>query len=253
MGGRRQRELNEQILGLRRRQTFICLPDHEIFIAPVPHWIFNILQSSASFHLSLSHSPSLSTLSLSLALSNRPNLPPHRKTSLPKHSDVKQKFLEICHTTLSDDVKVALRLVSFDSYDYEDYEILHLMEMMFVELNFIEKFHISPARLREWLYEVYKHYNDVPFHNFRHCFCVSQMVSWKEMAKPFYANVVLFVVPFATKKHKNNDVDFHELHYSWINNWKSVLSTETIWEKALCTPPGNELLKSESRELKPPL
>lgn len=112
------------------------------------------------------------------ALSNRPNPPPNRKTSLPKHSDVKAKFLEICHTTLSDDVKVALRLPSFDSYDYEDYEILHLMEMMFVELNFLEKFHISPVRLREWLYEVYKHYNDVPFHNFRHCFCVSQMVSW---------------------------------------------------------------------------
>lgn len=110
------------------------------------------------------------------ALSNRPTPPPNRKTSLPKHSDVKQKFLEMCHTTFSDDVKVALRLPSFDSYDYEDYEILHLMEMMFVELNFIEKFHITPTRLREWLYEVYKHYNDVPFHNFRHCFCVSQMV-----------------------------------------------------------------------------
>lgn len=112
-----------------------------------------------------------------IGLSNRPNPPPHRKSSLPKHTDVKAKFFEICHTTLSDDVKAALRLPSFDSYDWEDYEILHLMETMFVELNFIEKFHISPIRLREWLYEVYKHYNEVPFHNFRHCFCVSQMVS----------------------------------------------------------------------------
>ncbi|KAG5674089.1 hypothetical protein PVAND_004075 [Polypedilum vanderplanki] len=117
-----------------------------------------------------------------LCLSNRPNPPPHRKSSLPKHSDVKLKFLEICHTTLSDDVKAALRLPSFDSYDWEDYEILHLMETMFIELNFIEKFHISPIRLREWLYEVYKHYNDVPFHNFRHCFCVAQMmyaITWQ--------------------------------------------------------------------------
>jgi high affinity cGMP-specific 3',5'-cyclic phosphodiesterase 9 len=119
------------------------------------------------------------------ALSNRPTPPPNRKTSLPKHSDVKQKFLEMCHTTFSDDVKVALRLPSFDSYEYEDYEILHLMEMMFVELNFLEKFHIKPARLREWLYEVYKHYNDVPFHNFRHCFCVSQMVSQPGDASKF--------------------------------------------------------------------
>ncbi|KAL7017016.1 hypothetical protein ACKWTF_010227 [Chironomus riparius] len=117
-----------------------------------------------------------------LCLSNRPKPPPYRKSSLPKHSYVKTKFLEICHTTLSDDVKAALRLPSFDSYDWEDYEILHLMETMFYELNFIEKFHISSTRLREWLYEVYKHYNDVPFHNFRHCFCVSQMmyaITWQ--------------------------------------------------------------------------
>lgn len=112
-----------------------------------------------------------------LALSNRPFPPPQRKTSLPKHSDVKKQFLEICDTTLSEDVKMALRLPSFDSYDFEDYEVLHLLKTMFVELSFLEKFHISPVRLREWLYEVYKHYNDVPFHNFRHCFCVSQMVS----------------------------------------------------------------------------
>lgn len=115
--------------------------------------------------------------SLFTGLTNRPNPPPHRKTSLPKHSDVKVKFFEICQTTFSDDVKAALRLPTFDCYEWEDYEILHLMETMFIELNLIEKFYISPMRLREWLYEVYKHYNDVPFHNFRHCFCVSQMVS----------------------------------------------------------------------------
>ncbi len=34
--------------------------------------------------------------------------------------------------------------------------------------------------LHNWLFEVYKHYNDVPFHNFKHCFMVAQMVgiSW---------------------------------------------------------------------------
>lgn len=83
----------------------------------------------------------------------------------------------MCQSTFSVDVLNALRLPTFDSYEFEDHEILKLMEMMFVELNFIEKFRISEIRLREWLYEVYKHYNDVPFHNFRHCFCVSQMVS----------------------------------------------------------------------------
>lgn len=52
------------------------------------------------------------------------------------------------------------------------------MQTMFIELNLVETFSISHLTLREWLYEVYKHYNEVPFHNFRHCFCVAQMVSY---------------------------------------------------------------------------
>uniref|UniRef100_T1GAM9 PDEase domain-containing protein n=1 Tax=Megaselia scalaris TaxID=36166 RepID=T1GAM9_MEGSC len=102
--------------------------------------------------------------------------PPHRKTSLPKHSEVKKRFLEICDTTFSDEVKSALRLPAFDSYEWEDAEIIHLMQTMFCDLGFIDKFNIPISTLREWLYEVYKHYNEVPFHNFRHCFCVAQMM-----------------------------------------------------------------------------
>lgn len=120
-----------------------------------------------------------------LGLSNRPNEPPNRKSSLPKHSEVKKRFLEMCDVTLSDDVKAALRLPSFDSYDWEDWEILHLMETMFVELNLLDKFQIPQVTLREWLYEVYKHYNEVPFHNFRHCFCVAQMVRKENPAQRY--------------------------------------------------------------------
>ncbi|XP_055549213.1 high affinity cGMP-specific 3',5'-cyclic phosphodiesterase 9A isoform X2 [Wyeomyia smithii] len=111
-----------------------------------------------------------------LCLSSRPRGPPHRKTSLPKHTDVKKRFLEIADTTLSDEVKAALRLPAFDSYEWEDWDVIHLMQTMFVELNLLEKFQIPRETLREWLYEVYKHYNDVPFHNYRHCFCVAQMM-----------------------------------------------------------------------------
>ncbi|XP_055606844.1 high affinity cGMP-specific 3',5'-cyclic phosphodiesterase 9A isoform X2 [Uranotaenia lowii] len=111
-----------------------------------------------------------------MCLSSRPRGPPHRKTSLPKHSDVKKRFLEIADTTLSDEVKAALRLPAFDSYEWEDWDVIHLMQTMFVELNLVEKFEIPRTVLREWLYEVYKHYNDVPFHNYRHCFCVAQMM-----------------------------------------------------------------------------
>lgn len=111
-----------------------------------------------------------------MCLSSRPRGPPHRKTSLPKHTDVKKRFLEVADTTLPDEVKAALRLPAFDSYEWEDWDVIHLMQTMFVELNLLDKFQIPRETLREWLYEVYKHYNDVPFHNYRHCFCVAQMM-----------------------------------------------------------------------------
>ncbi|XP_059612612.1 high affinity cGMP-specific 3',5'-cyclic phosphodiesterase 9A [Phlebotomus argentipes] len=117
-----------------------------------------------------------------LCLSKRPMGPPQRKSSLPKHSEVKKKFLELCDTALSDEVKAALRLPAFDSYEWEDADILHLMQTMFLELGLVSRFNLPLVTLREWLYEVYKHYNDVPFHNFRHCFCVAQMmyaITWQ--------------------------------------------------------------------------
>lgn len=102
--------------------------------------------------------------------------PPHRKTSLPNHTEVKKRFLEICDQTLSDEVLTALRFPAFDSYQWEDEDVLHLMQTMFTETKLVQKFNIPISTLREWLYEVYKHYNSVPFHNFRHSFCVAQMV-----------------------------------------------------------------------------
>ncbi|KAI8125634.1 5'-cyclic phosphodiesterase 9A, High affinity cGMP-specific 3' [Lucilia cuprina] len=111
-----------------------------------------------------------------LCLSKRPMGPPHRKSSLPKHQEVKKRFLEICDTNFSEEVRHALRFPAFDSYDWGDADIIHLMQTMFIELGFIEKFNLPIDTLREWLYEVYKHYNEVPFHNFRHCFCVAQMM-----------------------------------------------------------------------------
>lgn len=102
--------------------------------------------------------------------------PPHRKTSLPKHTEVKKRFMEICDRALSEEIKAALRLPAFDSYEWEDEDVLYLMQAMFIDTGLVEKFDIPLVTLREWLYEVYKHYNAVPFHNFRHCFCVAQMV-----------------------------------------------------------------------------
>ena len=42
---------------------------------------------------------------------------------------------------------------------------------------FMSHFPLQMPVLHNWLYEVYRNYNQVPFHNFKHCFMVAQMVS----------------------------------------------------------------------------
>jgi len=71
----------------------------------------------------------------------------------------------------------ALRTASFDCSPLSDAEILALLEFMFVDFGLPEAFNFERSTLRSFLYEVYKNYNEVPFHNFRHGFCVTQMVS----------------------------------------------------------------------------
>lgn len=54
--------------------------------------------------------------------------------------------------------------------------MLVLLQVMFTDLDFLTALHIELDVLQNFLFEVYCHYNSIPFHNFRHCFCVTQMV-----------------------------------------------------------------------------
>nr|CAI5866500.1 unnamed protein product [Callosobruchus analis] len=70
---------------------------------------------------------------------------------------------------------------TFDARPWEDEELLLLLQQMYLDHDLCSKFAIDIHTLRNFLYEAYKNYNDVPFHNFRHCFCVAQMlyaISW---------------------------------------------------------------------------
>ncbi len=40
-----------------------------------------------------------------------------------------------------------------------------------------KKHRIKTETLQQYLFEIYANYNEVPFHNFRHAFVVTQMVS----------------------------------------------------------------------------
>ncbi|XP_076069121.1 uncharacterized protein LOC143041178 isoform X2 [Oratosquilla oratoria] len=92
------------------------------------------------------------------------------------------KFKSIWDSVVNEDVKQCLRLPSFNNWQWDDGEILLLLQHMYLELGFMTKFSIETEVLRNFLCTVYHHYNQVPFHNFQHAFCVTQMMygmTWK--------------------------------------------------------------------------
>lgn len=79
-------------------------------------------------------------------------------------------------SVLTKETRELLRGATFDNWQWEDEEMLVLLQQMYLDLELPKKFDIEITILRNFLVRIYHHYNDVPFHNFRHCFCVTQMV-----------------------------------------------------------------------------
>ena len=80
---------------------------------------------------------------------------------------------------MSAETKQYLRTASFDNWKFSDAEMLVFIQQMFADLGLTSKFAIKTDTLQSYLFEVYANYNDVPFHNFRHAFVVTQMASRK--------------------------------------------------------------------------
>lgn len=100
----------------------------------------------------------------------------YRRRSDAKQKVVREQFLQICEQTITEEVRQCLRLSSFDSMVWSDEEIILLLQFMFTDLGLVESIPLDMAVLQNFLFQVYKNYNEVPFHNFRHCFCVAQMM-----------------------------------------------------------------------------
>ncbi|KAM4889180.1 high affinity cGMP-specific 3',5'-cyclic phosphodiesterase 9A isoform 2-T2 [Thomomys bottae] len=77
---------------------------------------------------------------------------------------------------LSPETVEALRKPTFDVWLWEPNEMLSCLEHMYHDLGLIRDFSINPVTLKRWLLCVQDNYRDNPFHNFRHCFCVTQMM-----------------------------------------------------------------------------
>ncbi|XP_071988065.1 high affinity cGMP-specific 3',5'-cyclic phosphodiesterase 9A-like isoform X2 [Engystomops pustulosus] len=74
------------------------------------------------------------------------------------------------------DIQEDLKKPTFNVWSLQDGEMLTLLEHMFLNLNLVERFTIEMAALQQFLLSVQDHYRQNPFHNFRHGFCVTQMM-----------------------------------------------------------------------------
>ncbi|XP_037687094.1 high affinity cGMP-specific 3',5'-cyclic phosphodiesterase 9A isoform X1 [Choloepus didactylus] len=77
---------------------------------------------------------------------------------------------------LSSETIEALRKPTFDVWLWEPNEMLSCLEHMYHDLGLVRDFRINPVTLKRWLLCVHDNYRNNPFHNFRHCFCVAQMM-----------------------------------------------------------------------------
>ncbi|KNC46537.1 cGMP phosphodiesterase [Thecamonas trahens ATCC 50062] len=77
---------------------------------------------------------------------------------------------------ITDEVKESLTTPDFDMWHYSREQCVYLIEYMFREQGFVEAFQIEEEILETFLHTVRHNYHETPFHNFHHCFCVTQML-----------------------------------------------------------------------------
>ncbi|TPX54946.1 hypothetical protein PhCBS80983_g05673 [Powellomyces hirtus] len=76
----------------------------------------------------------------------------------------------------SEETKTHLKTPTFDPWEWQENEMLALLEYMFVDLGVLQEFKIDLPILRRFLQSIKDNYNLNHFHNFRHCFCVCHMM-----------------------------------------------------------------------------
>ncbi|XP_033991283.1 high affinity cGMP-specific 3',5'-cyclic phosphodiesterase 9A-like isoform X2 [Trematomus bernacchii] len=90
------------------------------------------------------------------------------------HQELSQKPKSLELSELEERLQVRRKYLNMRQW--EKAEMLMLLQVMFTDLDFLSAFHIKLDVLQNFLFEVSCHYNNIPFHNFRHCFCVTQMM-----------------------------------------------------------------------------
>ncbi|KAK1902558.1 High affinity cGMP-specific 3'5'-cyclic phosphodiesterase 9A [Dissostichus eleginoides] len=155
-----------------------------------PAVVYEMKKQVDSFREKLESVEHLSWLGLFKDLSEGTHKPSpfyHKRTLHKTRKEcehVREKFLQMSSLEVSEEVRQYLKTPTFDNcfepkptmVAVEDLRLCTETRVMYTDLDFIAAFNIEPAVLQHFLFEVYRRYNNIPFHNFKHCFCVTQMM-----------------------------------------------------------------------------
>lgn len=86
----------------------------------------------------------------------------------------------------------------FDDIHMEDGDTLIACLRMFLDLDFVERFHIDYDVLCRWLLSVKKNYRNVTYHNWRHAFNVAQMM-FAILTVSFFLSIVVSIIICETR------------------------------------------------------
>jgi len=102
------------------------------------------------------------------------------KTPCPAKTKVENVEMIFRHNierpSFNKDVVEHLKKPTFDIWKWKENGMISLLEHMFIELGLLDHFNINFDTLDNFLHCCKLCYNKNPFHNFIHCFCVTQMM-----------------------------------------------------------------------------
>ncbi|KAJ3248279.1 hypothetical protein HDU78_001285 [Chytriomyces hyalinus] len=125
-------------------------------------------------------SPSVSPLAAAESTTKKPYSDPTAHLAMLRASVYDEETTNLILATprpvFSSTVLNHLKHPTFNIWDYNEVELIGLMENMFVEMDLVDTFKMDMDVVRAFLARVSVTYNQNPFHNFKHCFCVTQMM-----------------------------------------------------------------------------
>uniref|UniRef100_A0A8C5JER5 Phosphodiesterase 9A n=1 Tax=Junco hyemalis TaxID=40217 RepID=A0A8C5JER5_JUNHY len=127
---------------------------------------------------------------------------------------------------LSQETIEALRKPTFDVWLWEPNEMLSCLEHMYHDLGLVKDFNINPITLKRWLLCIHDNYRNNPFHNFRHCFCVTQMmysmISLCSLQEKF-SQIDILILMTAAVCHDLDHPGYNNTHAEILDSFKEKM------------------------------